>query len=102
MNERIAMAHLTVVAKIVAKPESAGIVRSELLKMIAPTRNEDGCIAYRLHQDNSDPAVFIFYETWESAASLEKHMETEHFKAYVKAVESLIVKKVVNRMTLIA
>lgn len=93
------MSRLTVVAKITAKKDSVAIVKSELLKMIEPTRKEHGCIEYNLHQDNEDPSVFIFYETWDSLACLESHMNTEHFKNYVNAVGSLIEEKVVHKMT---
>jgi quinol monooxygenase YgiN len=93
------MPKLNVVAKVVAKEDSVENVKDELLKLIAPTRKEDGCIAYNLHQDNEDPAVFIFYETWESPACLENHMNTDHFKSYVNAVGSLIEEKVVHKMT---
>jgi len=93
------MSKLTVVAKIVAKRESVESVKSELLKLIMPTRKEEGCLEYNLHQDNEDPAVFVFYETWESLACLEKHMNSEHFKNYVNAVGSMIEEKVVHKMT---
>lgn len=95
------MSLLTIVAKLVAKKESVESVKSELLKLIAPTRNEDGCIDYRLHQDNVDPAIFVFYENWESAACLEKHMKSDHYKAYVRALDGLIEEKVVHKMTLV-
>ena len=48
------MAKVTVVAKVTAKAEAVEAVRGELLKMVAPTRAEDGCLEYRLHQDNAD------------------------------------------------
>lgn len=67
------MSKITVVAKIVAKQVAVEAVKTELLKLILPTRKESGCIEYLLHQDNQDPALFFFYETWESAASLEQH-----------------------------
>jgi len=92
---------ITVVAKVVAKKVAVGAVKTELLKLIVPTRKESGCIEYRLHQDNQDPAVFIFYENWEDAASLEKHINTDHYKAYVRAVSEMIDEKVVNKMTMI-
>lgn len=97
----MSMSHLTVVAKVVAKKEAATIVRSELLKLVTPTRNEAGCIEYRLHQDHDDPAVFIFYETWESGACLARHMESDHFRNYVSAVDGMLEEKVVHRMTAI-
>jgi quinol monooxygenase YgiN len=95
------MSKITVVAKIVAKKKTAESVKSELLKLIAPTRKENGCIDYSLHQDNDDPAVFIFYENWENEACLARHMESDHFKNYVSAVDGLLEGKVVNIMTLI-
>jgi quinol monooxygenase YgiN len=93
------MSQLTIVAKITAKKESAEEVKGELLKMIAPTRKEEGCIDYCLHQDNTDSTVFIFYENWESAVFLEKHINSDHYKAYVRAVEGLIEEKTVHKMT---
>ena len=93
------MSQLTVVARVVAKAEAVESVRSELLKLLAPTRNEVGCIEYRLHQDNDDPAVFVFYENWESEACLVKHMNSDHFKSYINAVDGMIEEKDVHKMT---
>ncbi len=93
------MSKITVAAKIVTKKDSVEAVKAELLKLIPPTRKESGCIEYTLHQDNSDPSIFLFYETWESITSIEKHIKTYHYKAYVKALEGLLEEKVVNKMT---
>jgi len=93
------MSIVTVVAKVTAKSDAIEAVKAELLKMIAPTRQEKGCIDYRLHQDNVNPAVFVFYENWESPASVEQHMNSSHFKAYVAAVGDLIAEKTVHQMT---
>ena len=96
------MSKLTVVAKLVAKKDCAAAVKTELLKLIAPTRKENGCIDYNLHRDNDNPAVFIFYETWESPASFEAHIKTEHFNSYVMAVNDMLEEKIVHKMTLIS
>lgn len=96
------MATVTVVAKLTVKSASIEAVKAELLKMVAPTRREEGCSEYRLHQDNDDPAVFIFYENWQSSACLEKHLNSAHFQAYVAAVADLITDKVIHKMTEIA
>ena len=93
------MSKINVVAKLVAKKVAVDAVKTELLKLILPTRSESGCIEYRLHQDNQDPAVFFFYETWESDVSLAKHISTDHYKAYVRAVSEMIEDKVVHKMT---
>jgi quinol monooxygenase YgiN len=95
------MSTLTVVAKVVAKKDSLDAVKKELLKLIAPTRKEEGCIEYRLQQDNDDPTVFLFYENWASAACLEQHTNSAHFKAYLAATEGKTAEKVVHKMTVI-
>lgn len=97
----MSMHQLTVVAKVVARKDSVDLVKAELLRLIAPTRNEQGCIEYRLHQDHDDPAVFIFYENWQNEASLARHMESDHFRNYVSAVDGMLAEKVVHRMTMI-
>lgn len=60
------MTKLTVVANIIANPDKVALVKSELLKLIDITRTEAGCINYNLHQDNTNPAHFMFYENWGS------------------------------------
>ena len=95
------MSKLTVVAKVVAKVESLATVKSELLKLIEPTRKEVGCIEYNLHQDNEAPTVFIFYETWESSACLDNHLNSAHFKNFAGAVGSLVEEIVIHKVTLI-
>jgi quinol monooxygenase YgiN len=93
------MANLTVVAKLVVRRECVDAVKGELLKLVAATRLEPGCIEYSLHQDNDDPALFIFYETWENEGALAGHLGSPHFQAYLAAVEGMIVEKSLNRMT---
>lgn len=93
------MSPLIVIAKVVANKESVEQLKSELLKLVAPTRQEEGCISYTLHQDNEDSSVFIFYETWQSLVHLERHIASDHYRAYASAAEGLIAWKAVNKMT---
>lgn len=93
---------LTVVARLVAEKNCEEALRIELLKLVAPTRQEKGCIEYTLQQDNADPAIFIFYETWESAACLKRHMNSPHFQRYVAAVGPMLKAKDVHLLTRIA
>jgi quinol monooxygenase YgiN len=95
------MSRLTVVARLLARKDSAEVVKSEFLKLIAPTRGEEGCIEYRLHQDIGDPAVFLFYENWENETCLEKHKETDHYRSCFSAIEGLILEKSVNLLTMV-
>lgn len=93
------MKPVTVVAKVIAKPDAIGSLKSELLKLVEPTRHEQGCIEYRLHQENTDPAVFIFYENWENMACLKQHMESVHIKTYIESSQMMIAERTVHLLT---
>ena len=95
------MAKLTIVANIHAKADKIALVKAELLKLIATTRGEDGCIQYDLHQDNDTPAHFLFYENWESRELWQNHMNAPHLAAYVAATEGAVESFTLNEMTII-
>ncbi len=96
------MKKLTIVARILAKPEKRDFVKSELLKLIAVTRAEEGCINYDLHQDNENENLFLFHENWESYELWQQHMGNAHLAAYVKATEGAVDEFIVHQMTQIA
>lgn len=56
------MSKLTIVANVKAAADKVDLVRAELEKLIPITRQEQGCIQYDLHQDNENPAHFLFFE----------------------------------------
>ena len=95
------MDNLTIVARIETEKDSAEFVRNELIKLIEPTRNEEGCLQYDLHQDNEDSCVFVFYENWKSRELWQKHMKNENLAAFGKAAEGMIKTNTVNEMTII-
>ncbi|WP_254442621.1 putative quinol monooxygenase [Ruegeria arenilitoris] len=69
------MAKLTIVANIKANPSKIDLVKAELIKLIEVTRTEEGCVNYDLHQDNENPAHFLFYENWQSRELWQAHMK---------------------------
>ena len=93
------MANLTIVANIKAHPDKVDLVKSELLKLIDITRKEEGCINYDLHQDNDNPAHFMFYENWSSRELWQAHMSNDHLKAYMAATEGAVESFTLNEMT---
>ncbi len=92
------MSKLTIVANITAKQDKIELVKSELLKLIDVTRAEAGCINYDLHQDNENPAHFLFFENWESRELWQAHMANKHLADYLVAVEGAVDEFVVNEM----
>ncbi|TWT78861.1 putative monooxygenase [Planctomycetes bacterium CA13] len=96
------MSKLTIVANIKAKADKIDLVRAELQGLIETTRAEAGCMQYDLHQDNEDPAHFMFYENWESRERWQKHMGSQHLQDYIAATEGAVEEFTVNEMTVIA
>ena len=76
------MKQLTVVAKITAKKGKEKEALLGLQGLVAPTLKEEGCINYDLHIAAEEEGVFLFYENWASYDLWQKHMESDHIKAF--------------------
>jgi len=96
------MSVLTISAHIKAKSDQIELVKAELEKLVEITRAETGCINYDLHQDNDNPAHFMFYENWTSRELWQKHMNNQHLQDYMAATEGAIEEFILNEMTQIA
>lgn len=92
---------ITVIAKIEANKDDLDLVKAEAMKLIDPTRNEEGCIEYSLQQDNENSAILIFVERWKSKQHLQIHLESEHLKSFVKVIDKCIISFTVNEMSLV-
>jgi quinol monooxygenase YgiN len=95
------MTQLTIVANIIAKANKVELVKAELFKLIETTRKEAGCVNYDLHQDNANPAHFMFYETWETRELFQTHMSNQHLKDYMAATDGAVDVFTLNEMTLV-
>ena len=73
--------YLTVVAELTAKPGKEDDLRAALTGLIAPTRSEEGCVEYLLHESTDQPGRFVFYENWKSREALDRHLQTPYLQA---------------------
>ena len=96
------MAQLTIVANITANANNVDLVKAELEKLIDITRAEEGCINYDLHQENENPAHFMFYENWASRELWQAHMGNQHLQDYLSATEGAVAQFTLNEMTVVA
>lgn len=71
---------LTVIARFEAKPGKEEQLRQDLLAMVAPSRQDEGCLNYDILQSEQDPKILFTYENWTGKPALDKHMQTPHFK----------------------
>lgn len=81
---------LTVIASMRAKPGKEQDLRTALEALIAPTAKEAGYVNYDLHQGVEDPAVFFFYENWESGEALDAHLAAPHLQEFVGRMDDLL------------
>jgi quinol monooxygenase YgiN len=85
MSEKI----VTVVATFAARPGKETDLRAALTGLLAPTRQEAGCLNYDLHQSPGEPGKFLFHENWSSKALLDAHLQSDHLQALLPRVDEL-------------
>ena len=74
---------LTVVAKLRAAKDKGDALTVLLMEQAAVVRKaEPGCIVYRVHRSTTDPALFLFYETYADDAAFDLHRNAPHLAAY--------------------
>jgi len=81
---------VTVVVRLKAQKGREAQVRQELHNLLAPTRAEQGCLNFDMHENPADPALFLFHENWTSEDDLKRHFETSHIKRWITLAESLL------------
>lgn len=69
-----------VIARWDAKPAHQHEVADALRQLAAASRDEPGCLEYRLHQSIDDPCRFVLYERYSNRAAYQSHLESEHFR----------------------
>jgi len=80
----------TVVAWMQAKPGKEHDLHAALLALIEPTRKEDGCLKYDLHQHTESPGQFAFYENWTSKQHLDRHLASSHVQTFLTASNAML------------
>ncbi len=93
---------ITVVAVMHAKPGKEAELRAAALALVEPTRKEEGCVQYDLHQHLSDPSWLVFYENWTSAGHLDRHGKSPHITAFRAVAPDLVDTSRVERYRRIA
>lgn len=81
--------NIVLFARLKVKKTAVEAAKQAALSIIEPSRRETGCINYDFHQANDDETVFLWHETWVSKEAIEAHGDSEHFKEFSRAVESL-------------
>ena len=81
---------LTLVVMLRAKEGQHLLLEAELRALIGPTRKEEGCLQYDLHESTREPGKFLFFENWKDGEALKAHAASDHMREFgTKAAEFL-------------
>jgi quinol monooxygenase YgiN len=58
--------------------------------LVAPSRQEAGCINYDLNRSDNDPDVLCVYENWRSADGLASHFTLPDMQAVIALFPTLV------------
>lgn len=81
---------LTVLAVLQAQPGKENEVKRDLLSAVEPSRKDEGCINYDLHQAVDDPCRFMFHENWTSKTELDRHLAKPELQALLGRVGRML------------
>ncbi|MBT2623699.1 putative quinol monooxygenase [Chryseobacterium sp. ISL-6] len=79
-----------IIAILTTKNDTVDILHEELKSLVKETQKETACFQYELHQDIESPNIFIMLEEWENEEGIKKHNESDHFLAFLKKSETLM------------
>ncbi len=71
---------LHLIAMFTAKRGRTDELRSLLESLVEPTREEAGCLDYRLMADTEDDRKFVFVEEWRDSAALDAHFKMPYLQ----------------------
>lgn len=73
-----------------ALPTREAAVEAAIRDVLAPTREEPGCLGIHAFRSTADSRLFYIHSRWRDEAAFEKHASLPHTMRFVERVEPLI------------
>jgi quinol monooxygenase YgiN len=77
-------------ARFHARPGNDGAVAESLLDVLAPSREEPGCLSIHAFRSMRDPQLFYIHSRWKDEAAFERHAGLPHTLRFVERVAPLL------------
>ena len=84
--------NLYLTARLKVQDGKAEELKKAALAIVEPSRAEEGCVSYNVHQSLEDETVFIWRESWKSKAALDEHFEKDYFKTFFAIANEIATK----------
>lgn len=82
--------HVTFLAKVTAKLGAEAQLADALRALVAPTRQEAGCLEYIPNVSPDDPRSFTIYESWRDEAAFVTHTTMPYVVALMARMPDLV------------
>jgi len=81
---------LVIFARFHARPGQESAVADVLLDVVAPSREEPGCLGIDAFRSIRDRQLFYIHSRWKDEAAFEHHSGLPHTLRFVERVQPLI------------
>jgi quinol monooxygenase YgiN len=81
---------LFVFARFHARPGNEDAVAATLRAVVAPTRQEPGCVSINAFRSTRDPGLFYIHSRGRDEAAFEQHAALPHTVTFLERVQPLI------------
>ena len=82
---------INIVATFVAKEGKADELLQAMYALIKPTRQEEGCLRYELHQSVNNPRECTMIERFKGEKALDFHIAQPYFQQFAETTLKTIV-----------
>ncbi|HTY97723.1 MAG TPA: putative quinol monooxygenase [Solirubrobacteraceae bacterium] len=82
---------IVVVGRVCTDAEKRAQMLEVAHKVATASREEEGCVDYRVFEDTEQPNNFVFVEEWKDEDALQQHFATPHIAEFMQAVMGTIV-----------
>ena len=73
-----------------ARPGEEQAIAEALLDVLAPSREEPGCLSIHAFRSIHDPGLFYIHSRWKDEAAFDVHAGLAHTVRFIERVEPLI------------
>jgi len=81
---------VAITVSLKAKPGLEALLHEVLTQLIAPSRGEEGCLDYYMHQAEDDPRAFLLYMNWRDEEAFQRHVQSSWVQDFDETQAALL------------